>query len=178
MDNCSQVNGGPRHNGIVCVYATYTPKETFEFIKVKGNTVMLPLPNGELVTYFKGESAGKKRKRRIRKKLRCFRNSLACANCGAIGTHFQLEQVDSDGGTVRLALYTEDGKEMTVDHIIPKGMGGRDTLSNVQTMCYKCNYLKGDCLGTPKPTHTIGDILEHKGIVLETEEEVENVIQD
>jgi 5-methylcytosine-specific restriction endonuclease McrA len=33
---------------------------------------------------------------------------------------------------------------MTVDHVIPKRMGGRDTWENLVCACTKCNNLKGD----------------------------------
>lgn len=32
---------------------------------------------------------------------------------------------------------------MTKDHILPERFGGKDTLSNMQTMCTKCNHAKG-----------------------------------
>lgn len=47
-----------------------------------------------------------------------------------------------------LNLYAvdENGKEilMTKDHIIPKSKGGKDHISNYQTMCVRCNMTKGN----------------------------------
>ncbi len=39
-------------------------------------------------------------------------------------------------------------KDLTVDHIIPKSKGGKDTWDNVITACLKCNVSKGN--KTPK----------------------------
>jgi hypothetical protein len=41
---------------------------------------------------------------------------------------------------------SEDGVEITIDHIKPKSMGGKDTLENYQPMCSLCNYEKGNGL--------------------------------
>lgn len=48
--------------------------------------------------------------------------------------HLNLWHQDSDGS---YGL-------MTKDHIIPKSKGGKDELSNLQTMCRICNNKKGD----------------------------------
>ena len=32
----------------------------------------------------------------------------------------------------------------TIDHIIPRKLGGRDTLDNIAFTCRTCNFLKGD----------------------------------
>ena len=34
--------------------------------------------------------------------------------------------------------------ELHVDHIVPWSKGGETTLSNLQTLCYRCNLGKGD----------------------------------
>lgn len=44
---------------------------------------------------------------------------------------------------VRFALYTEDWVELTIDHIIPKFQGGKNTLKNYQVLCLFCNRAKG-----------------------------------
>ena len=33
---------------------------------------------------------------------------------------------------------------MTKDHILPKSRGGKNHISNMQTMCCRCNSKKGD----------------------------------
>lgn len=37
-----------------------------------------------------------------------------------------------------------DPMSMQADHIVPRSLGGRDTLSNLQTFCNVCNNLKGN----------------------------------
>jgi 5-methylcytosine-specific restriction endonuclease McrA len=43
--------------------------------------------------------------------------------------------------------------DFTVDHIIPVSKGGKNTLDNMEAMCYTCNHMKADILKT--------DFLEH-----------------
>lgn len=92
-----------------------------------------------------------------------------CVRCGIIGTLFVAERDKwhgrklgeranssrptmlyerlPNGGPYHINLYgfTPDGKErlMTKDHIKAKSRGGRDELSNMQTMCENCNRKKG-----------------------------------
>ena len=40
----------------------------------------------------------------------------------------------------------EAGKIATVDHVIPKALGGTDTFLNLVTACYECNAKKGNWL--------------------------------
>jgi 5-methylcytosine-specific restriction endonuclease McrA len=35
-----------------------------------------------------------------------------------------------------------DEKNLEVDHIVPKSLGGKDELSNFQALCYSCNAAK------------------------------------
>lgn len=56
--------------------------------------------------------------------------------------------------TKRMQIYERDGnmclacghnviKDLTLDHIIPKCMGGGNNTKNLQTLCVICNGLKG-----------------------------------
>lgn len=81
-------------------------------------------------------------------RLAVFRNKgLQCAHCDRVGDHFNLEyhtHAKGDNANPHLNLYSADGMLFTKDHILPKSKGGKDTLSNLQTMCFECNTLKGN----------------------------------
>jgi len=36
--------------------------------------------------------------------------------------------------------------DLTVDHLVPRSRGGRDTWTNTACACYSCNHRKGDRL--------------------------------
>lgn len=71
---------------------------------------------------------------------------LICADCGVTGAFFALERTNKKYPW-NLELYgtDESGAEvlMTKDHITPKSKGGKDHISNTQTMCTHCNLKKG-----------------------------------
>ena len=74
---------------------------------------------------------------------------IVCVNCGLHATYFALERsVSQDTKFYHFNLYgiTVDEEEVlfTKDHIIPKSLGGKDHLDNLQTMCSTCNWLKGN----------------------------------
>jgi hypothetical protein len=85
-----------------------------------------------------------------------FKKNLDCVKCGIVGTHFAVERdkksapknyVDPDKG-YHLNLYAlnERGEDvlMTKDHIVPRSMGGPNTLRNLRTACARCNNKKGN----------------------------------
>lgn len=37
-----------------------------------------------------------------------------------------------------------DKSDFTIDHILPRSLGGKSTWVNTASSCYKCNHLKGD----------------------------------
>ena len=75
-----------------------------------------------------------------------FTKGLKCVSCGIEGKYFAKEKTKGDK-RYHLNLYAIDGngKEvlMTKDHIFPHNKGGKNNISNYQTMCVKCNVAKG-----------------------------------
>jgi len=79
-------------------------------------------------------------------RLRTFKKSTECVCCGRKGT---LMGLDLPIGQSRphFNLYCVEGNKrilMTKDHIVPKARGGKNHISNMQTMCCHCNSAKGD----------------------------------
>jgi len=59
------------------------------------------------------------------------RDDYTCIYCGS-----------RPGDTPRGKLLTK--QDFTVDHILPKSRGGKDTWTNTACACYACNHRKGD----------------------------------
>lgn len=77
-----------------------------------------------------------------------FGKNRCCIKCGLKGVMYALEQdVNEKSNAWHFNLYGfRDGQEviMTKDHIKPKSKGGKDNMSNYQTMCIDCNEEKGN----------------------------------
>ena len=70
-----------------------------------------------------------------------------CVKCGLQGEFFALEK-DYKATRYHFNLYGKDadGRDLlfTKDHIVPISKGGRNHVSNYQTMCCKCNCEKAN----------------------------------
>ena len=81
-------------------------------------------------------------------RYKCFSKfGTKCVFCGIEGSFFALERdYKCDSFHFNLYAIDESGDEvlMTKDHIVPKSKGGKNHLSNYQTMCVTCNRDKGD----------------------------------
>jgi hypothetical protein len=79
-----------------------------------------------------------------------FHKSLKCVSCGKVANVAYIEKNHLSEVIPHVNLYHKDenGKFtlFTKDHIIPKSKGGTDDLTNLQTMCSPCNFIKGNKL--------------------------------
>lgn len=77
-----------------------------------------------------------------------FTKGMKCICCGIEGKFFAKERIAGRKDSYHLNLYGVDknGNEVliTKDHIVAVSNGGKNHLSNYQTMCMKCNLLKGN----------------------------------
>jgi len=79
-----------------------------------------------------------------------FAESLSCACCGLVGSKMVLDITLADfkkNGRPHFNLYAVYGDYyilMTKDHIEAKAHGGKNRISNYQTMCCLCNSAKSD----------------------------------
>lgn len=76
-----------------------------------------------------------------------FRKQRNCYVCGLYGQVFFLEKLLQDKNP-HFNLYSKENDNyvlMTKDHIIPRSKGGKNNLSNYNTCCSICNFLKDNC---------------------------------
>lgn len=100
---------------------------------------------GEPRRYFLGQQV-----KVVSLRLRTFaRKGITCVECGLTATHFALERDFHHKGTdtkyhLNLWHISPDREVLfTHDHILARGLGGADNLSNTQTMCGPDNWTKG-----------------------------------
>lgn len=125
--------------------ATYKPEEVLPFLPI-----LSQLPAGTRLHTVRKDFDGDMIKI-CSDRYYTFQKSLCCSHCGIEGKFFGKERhIDKSGfplsNSFHLNLYAinEQGQEilMTKDHIVPKSKGGKDKLSNYQTMCEICNSAK------------------------------------
>ena len=83
---------------------------------------------------------------KVTKNMKYIIKHPVCAGCGVKGEVFKILRSPYYGpGTVpRLALFTKDGRQLTIDHILARPYNGDRSVKsdNIQTMCTRCNYEK------------------------------------
>lgn len=96
---------------------------------------------------------------------------IRCVNCGKAGMFFAMERnptliinrdaFNSETYHMNLYGYKEDGTELlfTHDHILARGLGGKNELVNAQPMCEDCNQEKSI------EEHRICNLVRAKGIM-------------
>lgn len=123
---------------------TYTIEEIFSYVE--------KLSPGEL--YYQTEEY----KLKLRRAIAFHKIGLVCVNpyCKQAGSFFALQfqkitnkkRLDQPEIHYHLDLFgiTKDGKEilMTLDHRLPKSLGGKDHVDNYDPMCKVCNETKGN----------------------------------
>ena len=80
-------------------------------------------------------------------RLNVFKNSnLVCPICGVQASYFAKEKnINDKNYHLNLyGIYNNQEILFTRDHILPRSLGGKDTLENQQIMCEPCNMLKGN----------------------------------
>jgi len=78
-------------------------------------------------------------------RLRLFKNKpIKCVGCGVEADRAHIESVKSKRYTGHALNFYAGNMLMTKDHIKPLVKKGPDTLENLQPMCWKCNYEKGE----------------------------------
>lgn len=81
-------------------------------------------------------------------RYRLFQLNRRCVWCGVLGTEMRLQTlhqkacVSSPVLKAHFNLYSDTNTLLTKDHIQPHSKGGRNHLSNYQTMCVNCNLDK------------------------------------
>lgn len=71
--------------------------------------------------------------------------TLGCKCCGLKSSHFWIERSGRFGWHFNLYGTNYNGHErmLTLDHIVPKSLGGTVDDSNLQILCDRCNRAKG-----------------------------------
>lgn len=67
-----------------------------------------------------------------------------CSRCGIEASHVVTYTMSSEDHLMVYSNIFAGSQMMTADHILPKSLGGRNKLTNLQLMCEHCNSTKGN----------------------------------
>lgn len=67
--------------------------------------------------------------------------------------------------SVHVDIYTANFQLMTIDHVIPKCLGGTDDLENLVPACEKCNTKKGSKVNWQRNVNNVLTPYSEEGIV-------------
>lgn len=119
-------------------------------------SIRIPIDELAAVALRYGQSGNKRRTtianktvQYVPRRIDVFRRNNACVCCGKTITDVILVPHPQIPQSHKLKFVHVDGVtgeivEFTVDHILPKSMGGAYNMHNLQTMCSDCNCAKSD----------------------------------
>lgn len=98
-------------------------------------------PSSSKYLFIKGKSSGITCSRTAKIAMR---DNLECKSCSAKSKYaLTLFNVNSKKHMISFVVIIDgDMIPLTKDHVVPKMLGGRDTLKNLQSLCYRCNQEK------------------------------------
>ncbi len=71
-------------------------------------------------------------------------DSICRVERGKVSNKMRFSIYERDGYRCRRCGATQTRTTLEIDHIIPIAKGGKSTYNNLQTLCSRCNYEKGD----------------------------------
>lgn len=94
------------------------------------------------------------------KRIKMFRHSPTCTCCERTIDVYTVEQLDKEGSLPYINAYSVSRgiHEMTVDHLLPKGFCGGDSLINRVTKCKPCNNKKAVLMTLPEIATVSADL--------------------